>query len=202
MSRHNLKTAIAAATAGLVLMPGVALAHPGHGSFTGFTQGFMHPLTGLDHILAMVMVGMLAGRIGGRALWLVPAAFVSIMALGGLVGATGIGLPMIELGIGLSVVVLGGAVALGLGLAVPAAMALVGLFAVFHGYAHGAEIPETVAGLDYGAGFVAATALLHATGLGLAAAIDRNAGKRANLVFRIVGSLTAAAGTGIVLGAM
>jgi urease accessory protein len=81
-------------------------------------------------------------------------------------------------------------------------MALVGLFAVFHGYAHGAEIPETVAGLDYGAGFVAATALLHATGLGLAAAIDRNAGKRANLVFRIVGSLTAAAGTGIVLGAM
>jgi urease accessory protein len=124
------------------------------------------------------------------------------MALGGLVGATGIGLPMVELGIGVSVVVLGGAVALGLGLAVPAAMALVGLFAVFHGYAHGAEIPETVAGLDYGAGFVAATALLHATGLGLAAAIDRNAGKRANLVFRIVGSLTAAAGTGIVLGAM
>jgi len=202
MSRHTLKTAIAAATAGLVLMPGVAFAHPGHGSFTGFTQGFMHPLTGLDHILAMVMVGMLAGRIGGRALWLVPASFVSIMALGGLVGATGIGLPMIELGIGLSVVVLGGAVALGFGLAVPAAMALVGLFAVFHGYAHGAEIPETVAGLDYGAGFVAATALLHATGLGLAAAIDRNAGKRANLVFRIVGSLTAAAGTGIILGAM
>jgi len=107
-----------------------------------------------------------------------------------------------ELGIGLSVVAVSLAEALGFGLALLAAMALVGLFAIFHGYAHGAEIPETVAGLDYGVGFVAATALLHAIGLGLAAAIDRNAGRRANLVFRVVGSLTAAAGTGIILGAM
>ena len=150
----------------LVLAPTLASAHTGLGDTAGLLHGFMHPIGGLDHILAMVMVGVFAFQLGGRARWALPAAFVGMMAVGGLLGMGGIAVPFVELGIALSVIVLGTVVAFGVQAPVAAAIGVVGLFAIFHGHAHGAEMPENAAGLAYGVGFMAATALLHLTGLG------------------------------------
>jgi urease accessory protein len=160
------RTALRIGALFVALAPTMAFAHPGHDG-AGLVDGFLHPLGGVDHIVAMVAVGLLAARLGGRALWLVPASFVAAMAAAGLAGMAGVGLPYVEAGITLSVVVLGAVVALRLTMPVAAAMALVAFFAVFHGYAHGIEMPETASGLAYGAGFVAATALLHGIGIGL-----------------------------------
>lgn len=167
-----MKTALRSVLASLALLPGAAFAHTGAGHTHGFVHGFVHPIGGLDHLLAMVAVGLFAAYLGGRALWLVPATFVGVMALGGLLGVSGAALPYVELGIALSVVVLGLLVALRWNFPVAVAMAIVGIFAVFHGYAHGTELPENTSGLAYGIGFMIATALLHlagiAIGLGLA----------------------------------
>jgi urease accessory protein len=160
-------TRIAALTAALFALTGPAFAHTGHGDAGGFGHGVMHPVGGLDHVLAMIAVGLYAAMIGGRALWFVPATFVTVMAIGGALGTAGIALPYVEIGIGISVVVLGLAVALRLNLPTLAAMALVGLFAIFHGYAHGAEMPGDVSGHAYAAGFMLATALLHCAGIAL-----------------------------------
>ena len=177
----------------LVLVPSLAFAHPGLPGHThGFADGVLHPLTGLDHILAMVAVGLFAAQLGGRALWLVPASFVATMAAAGLAGMSGVALPMTEVGIAASIVVLGGAIALRLSMPVAAAMALVGFFAMFHGYAHGFETPETASGLLYGLGFVGATALLHGLGIGIGLAVSRLDRGR-NLV-RVAGSLAAIVG--------
>jgi urease accessory protein len=156
---------IAAAAAVLIAMTGAAAAHPGHADAGGFAHGFLHPLGGLDHVLAMVAVGLYAALLGGRALWLVPATFVTVMALGGAAGVAGYALPYVEIGIALSVVVLGVAVALRVNLPTLAAMTLAGVFAVFHGHAHGAEMPLDLSGYEYAAGFLAATALLHGVGI-------------------------------------
>ena len=126
----------------LALLPTLALAHTGVGETSGFSHGFMHPVSGLDHILAMVLVGIFAWQLGGRALWAVPATFVLVMAVGGGLGIVGIDIPFVEVGIGLSVVVLGAIVAFGVKAPVAVAMAVVGLFAIFHGHAHGAEMPH------------------------------------------------------------
>ena len=160
------RTLLRLATAFFALAPAVASAHPGHES-TGLVHGFMHPLGGFDHIIAMVAVGLLAARLGGRALWLVPASFVAAMTVAGFAASTGMALPYAETGIAVSVVVLGAAALFGVAMPVAAAMGLVGFFAIFHGYAHGLEMPETASGLAYGAGFVAATAMLHGVGIGL-----------------------------------
>jgi urease accessory protein len=149
----------------LVAVPGAALAHPGHADVAGFGQGFAHPLGGLDHVLAMVAVGVYAAVLGGRALWAVPAAFVGAMATGAALGAAGVPMPHVEIAITLSVVALGLAVALRIGLPTLGAMTLVGLFAVFHGHAHGAEMVMEAGGPAYAAGFLLATALLHGAGL-------------------------------------
>jgi urease accessory protein len=156
----------------LVLLPGAALAHTGHGDAGGFAHGFMHPPSGLDHVLAMVAVGLYAALLGGRALWMVPATFVGVMAIGGALGTAGFALPYVEIAVALSVVVLGLAVALRVSLPTLAATALVGLFAIFHGYAHGAEMPQDTSVYPYAAGFMLATAALHGAGIamGLAAA--------------------------------
>lgn len=178
-----------------------AQAHVGAGQASGFAHGYGHPIGGLDHILAMVMVGVLAFQIGGRAMWLVPLSFVTVMLLAGVVGGTGIALPFVELGIGLSVVALGAAVALGLRIAVVLAMGLVGFFATFHGFAHGAEMPATISGLAYGAGFVLATSILHALGIGLGLMLSRIASPKSNL-FKATGSVTALAGVAMLTGAL
>jgi urease accessory protein len=185
----------------LALLPGAAMAHTGVGDAGGFAHGFWHPITGLDHVLAMVLIGMLAWQLGGRALWLVPATFVLVMAVGGALGVAGTALPLVELGIALSVVVLGAAVALGIRAPVAVAMGIAGLFAIFHGQAHGAEMPGDASGLAYGIGFMSATALLHLGGLGLGYLVDA-AGDRYGLVVRSAGGLAAVAGIAILTGAL
>ena len=165
---HRIALRIAAAF--LALAPTVAFAHPGHEG-ASLVSGFTHPLGGFDHIIAMVAVGLLAARLGGRALWLVPASFITAMAVASLAGSAGLGLPYMEAGIAVSVVVLGAVVAFGVAMPVAAAVGLVTFFAIFHGYAHGIEMPETMSGFAYGVGFVTATAVLHGIGIGLGLAI-------------------------------
>jgi urease accessory protein len=156
----------------LLVLPGTALAHTGHGEAAGLASGLLHPLTGVDHVLAMVAVGLLAVRLGGRALWGLPLAFMAMLLLAGVLGMGGPGLP-VELGIGLSVVVLGALIAAGRPLPQALALALVAVFAGFHGYAHGAEMPLGAHGLAYAAGFVAATGGLHLLGIALGAGLAR-----------------------------
>lgn len=186
--------------AALLFVPTAALAHTGAGAVHGLTHGFMHPLGGLDHILAMVTVGIFAAQLGARALWLVPAAFVLVMAAGGVAGATGVAMPFVEIGIAASVVALGVIVAVRMKAPVAIAMGIVGFFAVFHGYAHGAEMPGAAGGLGYGAGFVIATALLHALGLGLGLIAGRIGERGGAMATRLAGCLVAAAGLGLLSG--
>ena len=181
-------------------LPMAAMAHTGNGNPSGIAHGFLHPLLGLDHILAMVAVGMLAASLGGRALWLVPSAFVAMMVAGGLLGMSGFALPYAETGIAVSVVVLGLAVAAQARLVPVAAMAMVGTFAVFHGFAHGAEMPGNVAGLDYALGFVLATSLLHLAGVAAGLATGLLGTRTARLSRRLGGGLIAVAGAGLMAG--
>ena len=151
----------------LLLLPSLAQAHPNHGLATGLAGGIAHPLTGLDHLCAMIAVGLWAAQRGGRALWAVPLAFVSMMTLGAVVGMSGHALPFVEQGIAASVLILGILIAAALRLPLAASIILVGAFALFHGFAHGAEMPATASGFAYGLGFVAATAGLHLLGIRL-----------------------------------
>jgi len=177
-----------------------AEAHTGVGTVNGLAYGFAHPLGGVDHVLVMVAVGLFAAHLGGRALWLAPLAFVSMMVVGGAFGMAGVGLPFVEIGIGLSVVILGLAVASGLHLPTAGAMALVGFFAMFHGHAHGAEMPETASGLAYAAGFVLATASLHVLGIGLGLAIGRMGEAFGQRALQVTGSAIALAGIAVLAG--
>ena len=196
----RLQIALAGAASAFLAATAPALAHTGVGDTHGFAHGFFHPIGGVDHILAMVAVGLFAAHLGGRALALVPATFVAIMAVGGMLGVTGAAIPFVEAGIALSVIVLGLVLALRISPPVGAAMGLVGLFAIFHGHAHGAEMPGDASGLGYALGFITATATLHALGIGLGVAIGR-AGKRvASRTFRIGGGLMALAGVGLLAG--
>jgi urease accessory protein len=131
----------------------------------GLSEGFFHPLGGLDHVLAMVAVGLWAAQQGGRALWRIPATFVAALVLGGGLGAAGVALPGVELGIAASVAVLGLLIALAARPSPVAGMALVGAFAVLHGQAHGMELPAAAAPGFYALGFALSTALLHVSGL-------------------------------------
>jgi urease accessory protein len=146
--------------------------HPGNGD--GFTAGLAHPMMGMDHLLAMVAVGVWASQLGGRARWAVPAAFVGVMMLGSALGMAGVAVPMVESAILASVVVMGLLIATAVRVPLVASMTLVGLFAAFHGMAHGAEIPANASGLAYTAGFALATATLHATGFAVAAMLKRS----------------------------
>lgn len=184
----------------LVLVPTAALAHPGHGPEIGAISGFLHPLTGLDHILCMVAVGVFAFVLGGRALWLVPLSFVGMMVVGFLLGAGGVNLPYVELAIGLSSVVIGAVAAWGRPMPVGAAMALVGAFAIFHGHAHGAEMPASTGGLEFAFGFVAATSLLHLSGIAGALGVARLAGRFGRPLARIAGVAFALGGIGVLAG--
>jgi urease accessory protein len=135
-------------------------------------------------------------------LWLVPFSFVTMMILGGIAGASGMSLPYVELGISGSILVLGFVIALGRGLPTTLATAMVGFFGIFHGHAHGTEMPVDAQGFAYGAGFVLATALLHASGLALGIAADRLAGSWSAKASRLAGGAMAAAGAGIMAGVL
>lgn len=185
-----LSMAMLAATATPVL------AHTGHDDHGGLMHGFLHPIGGLDHVLAMVAVGVLAFQLGGRALWLVPLSFVTMMAFGGVLGFLGSGLPHVELGIALSVLVLGALLAMQFKLPTALTAGIVGLFAIFHGYAHGAELPGGASPVAFAFGFVAATAILHAVGLGLGRFLALFPG----IVPRLSGAAMMAAGVGLLAG--
>jgi urease accessory protein len=153
----------------LGLLPAVAWAHPHvHGSAdhaTGAWAGFMHPILGLDHVLAIVAVGLLAVQLGGKAIWALPATFIGAMVVGGAAGMWGVALPLVEMAILASVAIFGIAVATGRKLPLPVAMVVVGFFAIFHGHAHGTELPAVVSPALYAVGFVVGTALLLMTGV-------------------------------------
>lgn len=148
-------------------MPAIAAAHSGISATSGFISGFGHPLTGFDHLLAMLAVGLWAAFLGGRSVWAVPVTFVLVMVVGGLIGISGFTVPFVEQGILLSVLVLGFLLAGALKLPLVYSAAIVGFFALFHGYAHGSEVPMATGTMSYTLGFMAATTLLHSTGLSL-----------------------------------
>lgn len=147
-----------------LLAPQVAIAHGGPAD-AGLVSGLAHPFGGADHLLAMLAVGLWAGLKGGRGLWLLPATFVAGTALGGVLGWTGMALPMVEGMLALSVLVFGLLIVAAARLPLSAAVVVAGGFALFHGHAHGAELPMTAAPLLFGAGVLAATAALHAAGV-------------------------------------
>ena len=184
----------------LTLVPTAAFAHTGAGYAHGFADGLVHPLGGLDHILAMVTVGVLAWQLGGRAIWLLPASFLALMVVGGVLALAGGSLPWVEVGIAASVIVFGIMITLGTKAPLALAMGIVGLFAVFHGHAHGTEMPITASGAAYGLGFVLATALLHAAGIALGYLIGRISHEQ--LAYRLAGCGVVLAGVGILAHAI
>jgi urease accessory protein len=181
----------AAIAAALTAFSSAAQAHTGVGVTSGFGPGLAHPMLGLDHLCAMLGVGLWAGQQRGRALWAIPLTFVAVMAAGGALGMAGMTMPFVESGIAASVLVLGCLVAFAVQLPVFAGMTLVGAFALFHGHSHGTEIPAGAAGLAYGIGFMLATAGLHAIGIGLATALSSH---RTAALVRFAGAAIAACG--------
>ena len=164
----------------LALVPTLAHAHPGHGAATGgIGWGLAHPFSGLDHILAMIAVGLWAVQLGKRALWVLPLTFVCSMAAGAVLGMGGVTLPFVEPAILASVIVLSALVAFAKRLPLGASAAVVAVAALFHGQAHGAEIPANAPGLLTAAGFILATALLHTLGVALGLSLRHTAQPRA-----------------------
>jgi urease accessory protein len=160
-------------TATFAFAPSIALAHTGHGDTSGFVHGLAHPVFGVDHVLVMVMIGIFAVQLAGRSVWAVPVAFLSAMALGGLLGLLGVATPIAEAGIIVSIVGLAAIIMFRVKMPVAAAVAMSGFFAIFHGHAHGTELPGDGSAVGYAAGFLVSTALLHVAGLGFGLALQR-----------------------------
>ena len=174
-----------------------AYAHTGEGGANGFLAGILHPLTGFDHLLAMVAVGIWGATLGTPLVWALPVVFPMLMVVGGVLGIAGVPLPFIESGIATSVVVLGLAIAMAWRAPVPVALAIVAAFGVFHGYAHGAELPDAASPAAYVAGFVLCTGALHLTGVAIGTLKRLPKGEQA---LRASGALIAAAGVWIFAG--
>jgi urease accessory protein len=164
----------------------------------GFMSGFNHPVLGFDHLLAMLSVGMLSTQLGGRAIWTVPLAFVTIMLVGGILGLYAIAVPFVEIGIALSVLLLGLAIAFDRQIPLLFAMAFVGIFAIFHGHAHGAEMPALASPVLYALGFLFGTAVIHLGGVMIGLGMQRMTGQR-NLM-RVTGAAIAAMGGYLLAG--
>jgi urease accessory protein len=176
------------AVAASLFVPIAAAHHLGaHGA--GFVSGVAHPLAGLDHVLAMIAVGLWSAQLGRRAYWSVPLAFVGMMVVGTVFAMAGLALPAVESGIAASVLILGLVIAFSVRLSTPLGMVLVGVFALFHGHAHGTELPQAASAALYGLGMLLATIGLHATGLGAGILFQRTA-----VLLRIGGAMIAAAG--------
>lgn len=146
-----------------------AAAHLQQGAASGFLTGFLHPISGLDHVLAMVAVGLWGAQLGAPAIWVLPVAFPLVMACGGMLGLMGVPLPGIEFGIAASAILLGAAVMFEVRAPLLLTASLVGAFAIFHGHAHGTELPPGQSAMLYSMGFVIATGFLHALGIGIGA---------------------------------
>lgn len=183
----------------VALSAGPALAHAQQGQAAGFLTGLKHPVSGLDHVLAMVSVGLWGAQLGAPAIWLLPVTFPMVMALGGFLGLLGVPLPGVEVGIALSALLLGAMVAREARPPLAAAAALVAFFAVFHGHAHGTELPPGQSGLAYSLGFVIATGALHASGIAIGLIHRWSWGRTA---LRAAGALVALAGVGFLWRAL
>ena len=181
----------------LFALAGSALAHEGGGIAGGFSSGFMHPVLGWDHVVAMVAVGLWGAFLGRPAIWVLPIVFPMVMAFGGAIGLSGLHIPAVETGIAWSAVVLGAVVALAVRPPIWVAAVIVGAFAIFHGYAHGVELPKAADPLAYSLGFVIATGLLHLVGIAIGLVVRWPAGK---LAVRAVGAAIAMAGVAFLTG--
>jgi len=168
-----------------------AYAHLLQGEASGFLTGFLHPVSGADHVLAMVAVGLWGAQLGPPAIWVLPVAFPLVMALGGMLGFLGVPVPGVEYGIAASAVILGAAVAFEARPSIVIAGLLVGFFAIFHGHAHGTELPPGQSALLYSMGFVIATGCLHALGIGIGTVHRWRWGQK---LLRASGTMVAAAG--------
>jgi urease accessory protein len=191
MTRPLLLAALALLTAT------AAQAHTGEALGGGFLTGFTHPLLGWDHVIAMVAVGLWGAILGPPALWILPITFPLVMALGGALGVAGVTIPMVETGIAASGIVLGLMVAFAIRPALWIAALLVGIFAVFHGHAHGTELPDAANPYAYAAGFVLATGLLHLAGIAFGTLMQSPAGSWA---IRAAGLVIAVAGGAFLTG--
>lgn len=175
-----------------VSLPGVAWAHIGTGEIGGFLGGLKHPVSGFDHVLAMVAVGLWGAQLGAPAVWLLPVTFPLVMAFGGMLGLMGVKLPGIEICIAISAVALGFMVLREARPNLVAAALLVGFFAIFHGHAHGTELPPGANAILFSIGFVIATGMLHATGIVIGLVHRWPAGR---IVLRAIGALVSIAGS-------
>ena len=175
----------------LALVSAVASAHQESGQTAGFLAGLAHPVSGMDHVLAMIAVGLWGAVLGAPAIWVLPVAFPVVMAFGGLLGLLGFSLPGVEIGIAVSAIVLGAMVATEVRPPIALAAVIVAFFAIFHGHAHGRELPEGTSALLYSLGFVVATGLLHAVGIVLGVAHRWPAGRQ---LVRVAGGGVALAG--------
>jgi urease accessory protein len=195
MKKNQFWQYLVGAIAITLFIPTVANAHTGIGDHNGFWHGLEHPIGGLDHILAMVAVGLWAAQIGGKALWLVPGSFVIAMTGSSVLGHFGLPLPGVEQAILASDFILGLLLLFAARLPLATSIGIVSILAIFHGYAHGAEMPETASGLTYGIGFIISTAALHLAGIGMGLGIvggaspleNRFQPKLQSLLFRIGG---------------
>ena len=181
----------------LVLVTSYATAHTGEGINNGFQSGFWHPIMGWDHVVAMVAVGLWGAFLGAPAIWLLPVVFPLVMAFGGAMGMMGIPLPAVEVGIALSGIVLGLLVLFAVKAPLWVAAVLVGVFAIFHGHAHGTELPNAFSPYGYAAGFVIATGLMHIIGIGIGFLTRSSFG---TYVVRATGAVIAAVGAAFLLG--
>jgi len=175
----------------LLLWAPAAHAHVQSGQAAGFVTGVGHPVSGLDHVLAMIAVGLWGAQLGAPGLWLLPVTFPMVMALGGMLGLLGVPLPGVEVGIAASAILLGLAVMSELRPPLAAAVVLVGLFGVFHGHAHGTELPPGQSALLYSMGFVVATGCLHGVGIAVGLVHGRPWGQK---LLRVAGAVVALAG--------
>lgn len=186
-----------AITAVLLVFTALANAHEGTGLAGGFSSGFMHPILGWDHVIAMVAVGLWGAFLGYPAIWILPIVFPLVMAFGGALGVMGVPIPAVETGIALSAIVLGVMVAAAARPHVWIAAVIVGIFAIFHGHAHGTELPGAANPIAYSLGFVIATGLLHLCGITFGALSQWPAGK---MLVRAGGGAIALAGLGFLTG--
>lgn len=194
-----LPSRLVAVTLGIVglLAAGAASAHTGEGTSGGLVTGFLHPILGWDHVVAMVAVGLWGAFLGRPAIWILPVVFPLVMAFGGALGVLGVPVPAVETGIALSGVVLGLLVAFAVRAPIWVAAVIVGAFAIFHGHAHGTEMPGATSAIAYGVGFVIGTGALHTAGIALGALTGSEAGR---VAVRGVGGLIALAGAAFLFG--
>lgn len=181
----------------LLAYASVAQAHEGAGFSGGFISGFLHPIFGWDHVAAMVAVGLWGAFLGSPAIWILPVVFPLVMAFGGALGVMGVPIPAVETGIAASAVVLGAMVAFKVRPPIAVAAVIVGAFAIFHGHAHGTELPSAASPLAYSIGFVISTGLLHLSGIAFGLLVRWPAG---TIAVQAGGGLIALAGVGFLTG--